>query len=385
MGFRRFQAIGTLLLLLSLSGCSLLEVKLDSQTTPLTKQELNMRLLTREYTQQFFAQIEQTADAVSLQYDSQDKLHQSYVLLWKINAEEGLQRAAYQVSPMAALIDSWVFTLQMEQFFNQGAGQDLFASQDAKQVSTQLSQEIDKLAKSLLKGSVYKETKAFAAQFASAHPFQDLTFIRTPAYRAWLEDQQIGEDEAVATLGTMPEALGDVSDRLSLVSEQTPKLMTWKAQLIAMNSAMSGEQLNATLQSLQATSESFKDFVENNPEYMQNLAQQMALELQPLVADIDQKTALRLDQLSEERKALEAMVARERAKVALILSAEREKFAQNLDTISQDVITLAMDKVVELIKSTIIYFILFIVAIFFAPLGLGYMLGKRSAVKKASS
>ena len=40
-----------------------------------------------------------------------------------------------------------------------------------------------------------------------------------------------------------------------------------------------------------------------------------------------------------------------------------------------------MDKVIELIKSTIIYFILFIVAIFFAPLGLGYMLGKRTQLK----
>lgn len=381
MWIRRFKAIGTLLLIMSLSGCSLLEVKLESQTTPLTKQELNMRLLTREYTQQFFAQIEQTADAISLQYDAQDKLHQSYVLLWKINAEEGIQRAAYQVSPMAALIDSWVFTLQMEQFFRQGPGTDLFTGQQAQQVASELSLEIDKLAKSLLKGSAYKETKTFVSQFAAQHPFQDLTFIRTPAYRAWLEDQNIGEYEAVATLGTMPEAIGDVSDRLSLVSEQTPKLMTWKAQLIAMNSAISGEQLTATLESLQTTSESFQDFVDNNPEYMQNLAQQMALELRPLVADIDQKTELRLKQLSEERKALEAMVARERVEVALILSAEREKFAQNLDTISQDVITLAMDKVVELIKSTIIYFILFIVAIFFAPLGLGYLLGKRSAAK----
>ncbi|WP_159651602.1 chemotaxis protein [Vibrio atypicus] len=385
MWIRHFKAIGTLLFLVSMNGCSLLEVKLDSQTTPLTKQELNMRLMTREYTQQFFAQVEQTADVISLQYDAQDKLHQSYVLLWKINAEEGVQRAAYQVSPMAALIDSWVFTVQMEQFFTQGAGKDLFVSDDARKTASALSQEFEKLARSSLKGNSFKTSKQFVEEFAKQHPFQDLTFIRTPAYRAWLESQQISEDDAVTTLGTMPEAMGDVSDRLSLVSEQTPKLMTWKAQLIAMNSSISGEQLTATLESLQATSESFQDFVENNPEYMQNLAQQMAIELKPLVNDIDKKTELRLDQLSEERKALEAMVARERAEIALIISAERAKFAQDLDTISQDVITLAMDKVVELIKSTIIYFILFIVAIFFAPLGLGYMLGKRTAVKKANS
>lgn len=381
---RRSSVFWLLLLLLPLSGCSLLEVKLDSQTTPLTQQELNMRLLTREYTQQFFSQVEQAADTIAANYDPQDKLNQSYVLLWKINAEEGLQRAAYQVSPTAALIDSWVFTEQMNQFFNSGAGSELFTTSEAKQVSQTLAQEVDKLAKSLLKGSSYKATKQFVIDFAAQHPFEDLSFIRTPSYRAWLEANQISETEAVSTLGTMPEALGDVSDRLSLVSEQTPKLMTWKAQLIAMNSSISGEQLTATLQSLQATSESFQDFVENNPEYMENLAEQMALQLQPLVKDIDARTAARLDQLSLERQALEEMVARERAEIALIVSAEREKFTQDLDKVSQDVLTLAMDKLVELIKSTIIYFVLFIVAIFFAPLGLGYLLGKRSAVKKSA-
>ena len=381
---RRSSIIWLFILLLPLSGCSLLEVKLDSQTTPLTQQELNMRLLTREYTQQFFSQVEQAADSIATHYEPQDKLNQSYVLLWKINAEEGLQRSAYQVSPTAALIDSWVFTEQMNQFFNFGAGSNLFATSEAKQVSQSLSKEIDNLAQSLLKGSHYTSTKAFVNKFVAEHPFADLSFIRTPAYRAWLEANQISESEAVSTLGTMPEALGDVSDRLSLVSEQTPKLMTWKAQLIAMNSSISGEQLTATLESLQSTSDSFQDFVENNPEYMENLAKQMAIQLQPLVEEIDSRTAERLDQLSLERQALEEMVARERAEIALIVSAEREKFTQDIDKVSQDVLTLAMDKLVELIKSTIIYFVLFIIAIFFAPLGLGYLLGKRSAVKKSA-
>lgn len=74
----------------------------------------------------FFAQVEQAADVLQEQYDPNDKVNQSYVLLWKINAEEGLQAAAYQVSPMAALIDTWVFTHQMNQFYATGAGRDIF-------------------------------------------------------------------------------------------------------------------------------------------------------------------------------------------------------------------------------------------------------------------
>ncbi|EJB0384519.1 chemotaxis protein [Vibrio parahaemolyticus] len=381
MSIRRISSLMVLWLVTTLSGCSLLEVKIDSQTVPLTKQELNMRILTREYALQFFAQVEQAADVLQEQYDPNDKVNQSYVLLWKINAEEGLQAAAYQVSPMAALIDTWVFTHQMNQFYATGAGRDIFATDEAKQVSAHLANEVDQLAQSLLKKEVYDKTKLFVAEFVKQYPFADLSMIRTPAYRAWLEANQISEEDAVTTLGTMPEALGDVSDRLSLVSEQTPKIMTWKAQLLALNSSASIEKVNAALNSLQVTADSMRDFIDNNPEYMRYLAEQMAVELQPLVDDIDQKTEARLSQLGEERQALEEMVARERQEIALIITHEREKFAQDMDRVSQEVVNLAMTKLIELVKSTIVYFILFIAAIFFAPLGLGYVLGKRAAVK----
>ncbi|EOV0048861.1 chemotaxis protein [Vibrio parahaemolyticus] len=381
MSIRRISSLMVLWLVTTLSGCSLLEVKIDSQTVPLTKQELNMRILTREYALQFFAQVEQAADVLQEQYDPNDKVNQSYVLLWKINAEEGLQAAAYQVSPMAALIDTWVFTHQMNQFYATGAGRDIFATDEAKQVSAHLANEVDQLAQSLLKKEVYDKTKLFVADFVKQYPFADLSMIRTPAYRAWLEANQISEEDAVTTLGTMPEALGDVSDRLSLVSEQTPKIMTWKAQLLALNSSASIEKVNAALNSLQVTADSMRDFIDNNPEYMRYLAEQMAVELQPLVEDIDQKTEAHLSQLGEERQALEDMVARERQEIALIITHEREKFAQDMDRVSQEVVTLAMTKLIELVKSTIVYFILFIAAIFFAPLGLGYVLGKRAAVK----
>lgn len=381
MSIHRFFLLMVMWLAMTLSGCSLLELKIDSQTVPLTKQELNMRILTREYAMQFFAQVEQAADVLQEKYDPNDKVNQSYILLWKINAEEGLQAAAYQVSPMAGLIDTWVFAHQVDEFYSTGAGSNLFATDEAKNVSATLANEVDKLAESLLKEEVYDNTKRFVADFVKQHPFADLSMIRTPAYRAWLEFSQISEEDAVTTLGTMPEALGDVSDRLSLTSKQTPKIITWKAQLLALNSSASIEKVNAALDSLQGTAESMRDFIDNNPEYMRYLAEQMAVELQPLVDDIDQKTEVRLAQLGEERQALEEMVARERQEIALIITHEREQFTQDMDRVSQQVVDLAMNKLIELVKSTIIYFILFIAAIFFAPLGLGYVLGKRAAVK----
>ncbi|NOH97629.1 DHH family phosphoesterase [Vibrio sp. 99-70-13A1] len=383
-----------ILLSIVLSGCSLLEIKLDSQTTPLTKQELNTRIMTREYTKSFFTQVENAADQTAQQYSESDTLHQSYVLLWKIHSEQGLQAAAYQTSPIAALIDTWVFAEQMEYFFVSGAGNDLFKSEDVKEASIALSAQAKSLAKSILVSNDFKMSTTFVEQFVEDNPFRDMSFKRVPAYRDWLAYTGKSETDAVQTLGTMPEAMGDASDRLSLMAEQTPKLISWKAELVALNSSLTGEDLSLTLANLRDTSSSLQDFIENNPEYMQNLAEIMSAEMQPLINDLSLKTDQKLDKLTLERIALEAMVSREREaliqmvaseriEIAEIVSKERAQFTEDLDRVSQDVVALAVDKLMELIKSVIIYFILFILVVFFAPLGIGYWLGKRTAVNRA--
>jgi hypothetical protein len=376
-----------------LFGCSLLEVSIDSQTTPLTQQELNMRLMTREYSQEFFTQVESAADLLSKQYPEKDVVNQSRLLLWKINAEEGLQSSAFQVSPFASLIDSWVFTLQMRDFFETGKGVGLFVDASAQTASTQLAASIDELANVLLNEDSYQASKTFVEQFSQSYPQKSIAFSRTPAYRGWLKANNIDESEVASTMGTMPEALSDVSDRLALLSEQTPKLLSWKAELIALNSNINSEDISGAINSFQLSSAAFRDFVNNNPQYMQDLARRMAVELQPLLDEIDAKTQNKLDQLTEERKAIDEMVMRERQQliklvererkeIAVIVSNERALFAQDLDKISQDVLALAVEKLIALIKSTIVYFILFLLLVFFAPLGLGYILGKKSAIKK---
>ncbi|MCJ2377247.1 chemotaxis protein [Vibrio sp. ZSDZ34] len=381
------------LMMTLLFGCSLLEVSIDSQTTPLTQQELNMRLMTREYSQEFFTQVESAADLLSKQYPEKDVVNQSRLLLWKINAEEGLQSSAFQVSPFASLIDSWVFTLQMRDFFETGKGVGLFVDASAQTASTQLAASIDELANVLLNEDSYQASKTFVEQFSQSHPQKSIAFSRTPAYRGWLKANNIDESEVASTMGTMPEALSDVSDRLALLSEQTPKLLSWKAELIALNSNINSEDISGAINSFQLSSAAFRDFVNNNPQYMQDLARRMAVELQPLLDEIDAKTQNKLDQLTEERKAIDEMVMRERQQliklvererkeIAVIVSNERALFAQDLDKISQDVLALAVEKLIALIKSTIVYFILFLLLVFFAPLGLGYILGKKSAIKK---
>ncbi|MEZ8095662.1 chemotaxis protein [Photobacterium swingsii] len=365
-------------LMLLLSGCSLLEVKLDSQSTPLTTQELNIRLLTREYSAVFFKHVEEAADDIATKNTDNDDVY-TFAILWKIYAHEGLQQSAYQISPFAGLIDSWVFTRQMEMYFTSGDGNTLFGTEQTIAVNTshQLAIEIEKLAKRVLKPQQFKQSRTFVNNFVTNHPFDSNSFARTPAFNDWLSYNKIDESEAITTIGTMPEALGDLSDRLSNLSSLSPKLLTWKAELLARNSQIDSEQLSRTLENINQSSLKFQDFVVNNPEYMKVLAAEMGKVLQPLLDDFDKKADTKLGVISQERLALEVMVERERIAIGEMVTVERANITKDLDVIAQNVVQRAIEQLTIMLSDILVYLILFSLVIFFAPFGLGFLMGKR--------
>ncbi|PSW25123.1 chemotaxis protein [Photobacterium swingsii] len=376
MNITRFLSFIALILLLS--GCSLLEVKLDSQSTPLTTQELNIRLLTREYSAVFFKHVEETADDIATKNTDNDDVY-TFAILWKIYAHEGLQQSAYQISPFAGLIDSWVFTRQMEMYFTSGDGNTLFGTEQTIAVNTshQLAIEIEKLAKRVLKPQQFKQSRTFVNNFVTNHPFDSNSFARTPAFNDWLSYNKIDESEAITTIGTMPEALGDLSDRLSNLSSLSPKLLTWKAELLARNSQIDSEQLSRTLENINQSSLKFQDFVVNNPEYMKVLAAEMGKVLQPLLDDFDKKADTKLGVISQERLALEVMVERERIAIGEMVTVERANITKDLDVIAQNVVQRAIEQLTIMLSDILVYLILFSLVIFFAPFGLGFLMGKR--------
>lgn len=121
------RLVQVLLLLVSVSvltGCSLLEVKLESGVEPLPKEQINMRMFSREYSYNFYTEVESSADLIA--NDTDDVAIKSNTLMWKIYSEQSLQRAIFQASPIAAMIDTWVFTEQMNHYFTTGAGREVF-------------------------------------------------------------------------------------------------------------------------------------------------------------------------------------------------------------------------------------------------------------------
>ena len=193
--------------------------------------------------------------------------------------------------------------------------------------------------------------------------------------------RNISEFEAITTFGSVPEVMSDISDRMAMIADQTPKLLTWKAELYALHSNISADELQKTLASINNTSARFQQLMAQSPEMMASLASDLRKELTPLLTQLSESTDDKLAQLSIERQALELMVKNERIALEEMITRERIADAANLDDISKHTVEVVFKELTHTLKSLILYFVLFLFVIFFAPLGLGVWLGKRMALK----
>ncbi|WP_412496308.1 chemotaxis protein [Shewanella chilikensis] len=373
-----------LCLSLLVSGCSLLEVKLESGIEPLPQEQLSMRVFTREYASSFFAGVEQSADLILLRSD--DLQSKSNALMWKINAEQTLGQTIFQVSPVAAMIDTWAFTAQMAQFFDSGNGNALFGEQTqlAANTSQQLLADYERRMQGLMSKADFDANQQFIREYAVAHPLFDISFPRVSAFNDWLSFRKIGEFDAVTTFGSVPEVMSDMSDRMAMLASQTPKLLGWKAELFALHSNINSKEVQQTLKDISETSAKFQQLMNESPQLMSELAVDLRRELTPLLAQLDASAERNLAQLSVERLALEKMVERERIALEQMVDRERQAVTKEADALVQRTVTQVFEELTGVIKSLILYIVLFLLVVFFAPLGLGVWLGKRIGLKQAS-
>ena len=381
-----------LIMLLALSSCSLLEVKLESGIEPLPQTQLNMRVFSRDFSHTFYSEVETSADKIILLASNPESnplttsefvALKSNSLMWKINSEQALQRAIFQASPVSAMVDTWVLTAQMNAFFSLGNGHQLFGEHQAIAIaaSERLQANFEQTIKGFVKTGEFEQYKQFITQYVAEHPITDITFTRTSAFNAWLAYRNISEFEAITTFGSVPEVMSDISDRMAMIADQTPKLLTWKAELYALHSNISADELQKTLASINNTSARFQQLMAQSPEMMASLASDLRKELTPLLTQLSESTDDKLAQLSIERQALELMVKNERIALEEMITRERIAAAANLDDISKHTVEVVFKELTHTLKSLILYFVLFLFVIFFGPLGLGVWLGKRMALK----
>jgi hypothetical protein len=373
LGVPRFL-VAALSLMLLLSGCSLLSLK--SPERPLSTRDLNARILTRQFSGDFIAAVEQCADNIAV--SDPDPNIQRNALRWKIAATTQSQHAALQVAPMMAVLDTWTLAVAMKLFLAPGgAGDALFGKEQAyaTTVADEFSAAAETIARQLIEPREFPRYQAFVTEYTHDHPFVNLTFVRPSVVQLWL--QKTGTDTPLLdSLGTIPEALADTSDRVQMLSETLPAQAVWRTQLAFKDSGLGAGDLHLALRKLDEQLAHMSAAADTAPQVMREAVSDVRRSLLEVISRLDASSAATLATLRAERAALSATVSSERAAVVSAADAQRKAIARDAAGIATQVVTDAGIEVRRLAREVTLLLIALSVVLMGLPFAAGYVVGR---------
>ena len=206
----------------------------------MSTRDLNARILTRQFSADFTVAVEQCADDIVAQ-DPDAEIRRN-ALRWKIIATEQSERAALQLAPSIAVLDTWSLAAGMKAFLSPGgAGEAIFGREQPTAVA--LADHWDAaaraLAQQLLEPRDFERYAQFVRDYTSEYPYVSLKFVRPSVAQLWL--QRTGAGTALLdSLGTVPQALADTADRMQMMAGSLPAQSVWRTQLALERSGAVG-------------------------------------------------------------------------------------------------------------------------------------------------
>jgi hypothetical protein len=365
--------------MLCVSGCSL--VSLKSPERPLSTRDLNARILTRQFSVDFIAAVEQCADTIAV--SDPDPNIQRNALRWKIAATTESQHAALQVAPMMAVLDTWTLAVAMKLFLAPGgAGGALFGKQQqyASTVANEFSAAAETIARQLIEPREFPRYQAFVDDYTHDHPFVNLTFVRPSVVQLWMQQGGV-EKPLVDSLGTIPEALADTSDRVQMLSETLPQEAVWRTQLALQDSGVGGGDLHQALRRLDERLARVSDAADTAPQVMRQAVADVRRSLLDVIYRLDASSAATLATLRTERAALSATVSSERAAVVSAADAERKAIAHDVEGIANQVVTASGIEARRLAREVTLLMIALAIVLLGLPFAAGYVVGRALRVR----
>lgn len=378
---RRLARLGIAVLgCATLAACSLLSIK--SPERPLSTRDLNARILTRQFSADFIASVESCADDIAAAHPGTPI--ERAALRWKLIATLQSERAALQLAPLMALLDTWTFSLDMQLYLSPGApGADLFGPEQprALTVATEYANAAQAMAHQLLKPKEFQAFQEFVANYTREYPFVNLKFVRPSVVQLWV--QKGGADAPlVDSLGTIPEALADTSDRVQVLTETLPSEAMWRTQLAMADAGVSSSDLRGALQRLDERLERMSVAAENAPELLRDSVGEVRRSLLEVISRLDASSAATLQTVRAERVALSATLSAERAAVLTAADEERKALALDAGALAKQVVAASGAQVRTLLREATALLILLALVLLGLPFAAGYFVGRARGARR---
>jgi hypothetical protein len=312
-------------LLVLAAGC-----KSGPQTSAMMKQspkvqasQQRIRISTHVFLDRFSGVVENAADEIIAATD--DPEIRRNALIWKISAISVGQRAAFQEDPLAGYLDLWILSEQMERFFKEDAGRDLFGDHQsiAIRASRRVADEAEALAGELTADGDVSGAREIIDTWVESNPLENILFDRTSTRLLVAELKTKQGKGAFATIGSLDETVSDVADRSTYYAEYIPKMVFWEVELL-LDETIDGEDIQRVIVNSDELAEALTRLADTVDE-LYTMADQGLLELLP-----EQRQIL-TDFILDLQNLVFREIAAERAVVLEAVSREREIVLEALE------------------------------------------------------
>ena len=309
------MAAAALFAALALTGCSLLKVAVATGD-PLSKEEMNIRTMTRGFYYDMASEVSRTADSIAAV--APDIATRVAAVRWKIRATRAGVSAAMQGIPDVALADDRYGL--MERFV----------------------------------GDYVRENPADGEMEGSNTTLAWIEFLRAN-----------GIEHAYAT-GSIAEVLADVNDRVSGQTQQLANSVGWSKDLIAMQLQQDSMRLEvgARLDSLERNFTRIVVVAEHLPEISDKVLEELNKQVTQLIYTMNYSLDNAFANFDRQRDELQRYV-----------TAERQALVDQLRESADGVVQRTLDAVPGLVGKVLLYVVLALVVLVGGPFALGFWLG----------
>ena len=341
-GYALLQAAAALCAALALTGCSLLKVAVATGD-PLSKEEMNVRTMTRGFYYDMAAEVARTADSIA--QAAPDMATRVAAVRWKIHATRAGVSAAMQGIPDVALADMWILCRRMNERFA--------ATPDSR------------LARQVLAEERYGLMERFVAQYVRDNP-SDEGMEASNTTLAWIEFlRENGVEHAYAT-GSIAEVLADVNDRVSSQTQQLASSVGWSKDILEMQLQQDSlrMEVGARLDSLERSFTRIVVVAEHLPEISDRVLDELNKQVTQLIYTMNYSVDNAFADFDRQRDELQRYV-----------TGERQALVEQLRQTAGEVVRTTLDAVPGLVGKVLLYVVLALAVLIGGPFALGFWLG----------
>ena len=346
------MAAAALFAALALTGCSLLKVAVATGD-PLSKEEMNIRTMTRGFYYDMASEVSRTADSIAAA--APDIATRVAAVRWKIRATRAGVSAAMQGIPDVALADMWILCRRMDEGFAAAPDSLLFGAQSdlARDAAARLDRRAARLARQVLAVDRYGLMERFVGDYVRENP-ADGEMEGSNTTLAWIEFLRANGIEHAYATGSIAEVLADVNDRVSGQTQQLANSVGWSKDLIAMQLQQDSMRLEvgARLDSLERNFTRIVVVAEHLPEISDKVLEELNKQVTQLIYTMNYSLDNAFANFDRQRDELQRYV-----------TAERQALVDQLRESADGVVQRALDAVPGLVGKVLLYVVLALVVL----------------------